>query len=113
MKRGAISRNEIRGGGLIWPGALALGLLGLIVGGALAALLAAAPPFDLRALLDDAYLRRVVLFTIGQALASTLLACLELARDGKLELAQGAPFEEIYVRQRSEPRPPLAENPGA
>ena len=59
---------------LVWPGALALGLLGLIVGGALAALLAAAPPLDLRALLDDAYLRRVVVFTIGQALASTLLS---------------------------------------
>jgi thiamine transport system permease protein len=59
---------------LAWPGALALGLLGLIVGGALAALLAAAPPLDLRALLQDAYLRQVVLFTIGQALASTLLS---------------------------------------
>jgi segregation and condensation protein A len=34
------------------------------------------------------------------AVASTLLACLELARDGKLELSQGAPFEEIYVRDR-------------
>jgi segregation and condensation protein A len=34
------------------------------------------------------------------ALASTLLACLELARDGKVELSQGAPFEEIYVRDR-------------
>src|SRR5580704_15308576 len=34
------------------------------------------------------------------ALASTLLACLELARDGKLELQQMGPFEEIYVRDR-------------
>jgi len=59
---------------LVWPGALALGLLGLIVGAALAALLAASPPLDLRALLDDAYLRRVVVFTIGQALVSTLLS---------------------------------------
>jgi thiamine transport system permease protein len=57
-----------------WPGALALGLLALIVGGALGALVAAAPPLDLRALLDDAYLRHVVVFTIVQALASTLLS---------------------------------------
>jgi segregation and condensation protein A len=35
------------------------------------------------------------------AMASTLLACLELARDGKVELSQGAPFEEIYVRDRA------------
>ena len=35
------------------------------------------------------------------AMASTLLACLELARDGKLELQQMGPFEEIYVRDRS------------
>ena len=37
------------------------------------------------------------------ALASTLLACLELARDGKLEIRQIAPFEEIYVRDRVAP----------
>jgi segregation and condensation protein A len=37
-------------------------------------------------------------------LASTLLACLELARDGKLELRQMRPFDEIYVRDRAEPR---------
>jgi segregation and condensation protein A len=37
------------------------------------------------------------------AMASTLLACLELARDGKVELSQGAPFEEIYVRDRHQP----------
>jgi len=36
------------------------------------------------------------------ALASTLLACLELARDGKVELQQLAPFDEIYVRDRAE-----------
>jgi segregation and condensation protein A len=41
------------------------------------------------------------------ALASTLLACLELARDGKVELQQMSPFEEIYVRDRAEPREPL------
>jgi segregation and condensation protein A len=34
------------------------------------------------------------------AIASTLLACLELARDGKVEIRQMAPFEEIYVRDR-------------
>ena len=34
------------------------------------------------------------------AMASTLLACLELARDGKVELQQTAPFDEIYVRDR-------------
>jgi segregation and condensation protein A len=34
------------------------------------------------------------------ALASTLLACLEMARDGKVELQQMAPFDEIYVRDR-------------
>jgi segregation and condensation protein A len=37
------------------------------------------------------------------ALASTLLACLELARDGKLELRQLTPFEEIYVKDRVTP----------
>jgi segregation and condensation protein A len=35
------------------------------------------------------------------AMASTLLACLELARDGKVELQQMAPFDEIYVRDRT------------
>jgi segregation and condensation protein A len=33
-------------------------------------------------------------------LASTLLACLELARDGKLEMRQLKPFDEIYIRDR-------------
>jgi segregation and condensation protein A len=37
-------------------------------------------------------------------LASTLLACLELARDGKLEMRQLKPFDEIYVRDRAAPR---------
>ena len=37
------------------------------------------------------------------ALASTLLACLELARDGKIEIRQVAPFEPVYVRDRSQP----------
>jgi len=47
------------------------------------------------------------------ALASTLLACLELARDGKVELSQGAPFEEIYVRDRVEAQASLAPEAGA
>ena len=47
------------------------------------------------------------------ALASTLLACLELARDGKVEISQGAPFEEIYVRDRSGPGSALAPEAGA
>jgi segregation and condensation protein A len=34
------------------------------------------------------------------AMASTLLACLELARDGKVEIQQTAPFAEIFVRDR-------------
>ena len=32
------------------------------------------------------------------AVASTLLACLEMARDGKVQLQQAEPFAEIYVR---------------
>jgi len=35
------------------------------------------------------------------ALASTLLACLELARDGRVEIRQLAPFDEVYVRDRA------------
>jgi len=35
------------------------------------------------------------------ALASTLLACLELTRDGRLELRQLKPFEEVYVKDRT------------
>jgi segregation and condensation protein A len=37
-------------------------------------------------------------------LASTLLACLELARDGKVEIRQLKAFDEIYVRDRAAPR---------
>jgi segregation and condensation protein A len=47
------------------------------------------------------------------AMASTLLACLELARDGKVDISQGAPFEEIYVRDRSGTGAPLAPEAGA
>jgi segregation and condensation protein A len=36
------------------------------------------------------------------ALASTLLACLELARDGRIELRQMRPFDEVYVKDRAE-----------
>ncbi|HEX4535273.1 MAG TPA: ScpA family protein [Rhizomicrobium sp.] len=39
------------------------------------------------------------------ALASTLLACLELARDGKVEIRQLAPFDEVYIKDRAAPRP--------
>ena len=35
------------------------------------------------------------------ALASTLLACLELARDGRIEIRQLAPFDPVYVRDRA------------
>jgi segregation and condensation protein A len=44
------------------------------------------------------------------AMASTLLACLELARDGKMEIQQLAPFAEIFVRDH---RPGVAQQPGA
>ncbi len=37
------------------------------------------------------------------ALASTLLACLELARDGKIEIRQLSPFAEVYVKDRVSP----------
>ncbi len=36
----------------------------------------------------------------ASAVASTLLACLEFTRDGRLDLRQMAPFEEIYVKDR-------------
>ena len=39
------------------------------------------------------------------AVASTLLACLELARDGRLEIRQLKPFDEIFIKDR--PQPPL------
>jgi segregation and condensation protein A len=35
------------------------------------------------------------------ALASTLLACLELARDGRVEIRQLKPFDEIFVKDRT------------
>jgi segregation and condensation protein A len=42
------------------------------------------------------------------AMASTLLACLELARDGKLAIRQLKPFDEVYVRD-SRPEPASVE----
>ncbi len=49
------------------------------------------------------------------AVASTLLAALEMARDGKVELQQASPFAEIYVRdgQRGPDLPSEASAPGA
>jgi len=47
------------------------------------------------------------------ALASTLLACLELARDGKVQLQQAAPFAEIFVRDRAAESQGLAQGTGA
>lgn len=38
----------------------------------------------------------------SSALASTLLACLELTRDGKVEMRQLQPFDEIYVKDREQ-----------
>jgi segregation and condensation protein A len=37
------------------------------------------------------------------AVASTLLACLEMARDGKVQLQQAEPFAEIYIRDGNRP----------
>jgi segregation and condensation protein A len=40
-------------------------------------------------------------FRRRSALASTLLACLELARDGKIEIRQLKPFDDVYVKDRA------------
>jgi len=45
------------------------------------------------------------------AVASTLLACLELARDGKVEIQQTAPFAEIFVRDRERSADAVATSP--
>ncbi|MFO1349710.1 MAG: thiamine/thiamine pyrophosphate ABC transporter permease [Gammaproteobacteria bacterium] len=58
----------------LWAGALALAAIGLIVAGALAALLAEAPTLEFAGLWRDAYLRRVVWFTFWQAALSTFLS---------------------------------------
>lgn len=56
------------------PAALALAVVAAVVGGALLALGLAAPGFDLAGNLADAYLWRVVWFTLLQATLSTLLS---------------------------------------
>jgi thiamine transport system permease protein len=56
------------------PGALTFLVLGLVIGGAFFGLLRVAGTTDLRLFLDSPYVRRVVAFTIGQALLSTLLS---------------------------------------
>jgi len=56
------------------PAALALTVVAAVVGGALLALGLAAPGFDLAGNLADAYLWRVVWFTVLQATLSTLLS---------------------------------------
>lgn len=35
------------------------------------------------------------------ALASTLVACLELARDGKIEIRQLRPFDDVFIKDRN------------
>ena len=48
------------------------------------------------------------------AVASTLLAALEMARDGKVQLQQASPFAEIFVRDTSTPandQTPTEQNP--
>jgi segregation and condensation protein A len=42
------------------------------------------------------------------ALASTLLACLELARDGRIEIRQLKAFDEVYVKDSAGPAAPEA-----
>jgi segregation and condensation protein A len=39
------------------------------------------------------------------ALASTLLACLELTRDGRLEMRQLKAFDDVYIKDRAAPAP--------
>ena len=58
----------------LWPGLLALLTVIGIIGGAFGALLARAPELEVAALASDVYLRRVALFTVWQALLSTLLS---------------------------------------
>jgi chromatin segregation and condensation protein Rec8/ScpA/Scc1 (kleisin family) len=45
-------------------------------------------------------------------MASTLLACLEMARDGRIELQQAEAFAEIFVRDRAGERPEPVSAPG-
>src|SRR5271154_961214 len=57
------------------PGVAAALVLLLVIGGALVALVGAAPP-DLSAILEDRYIRHVLLFTCLQAFFSGLLSVL-------------------------------------
>ncbi len=61
---------------LIWlsPGALAIGLLLLLIAGAVGGLISQAPALDFPAALADPSLRRITLFTLWQAALSTLLS---------------------------------------
>lgn len=63
--------------GTIWPGLTALAAIGLLIGGAFAGLLVEAFRSGVSALGGfDAYLRRIVLFTLWQAMLSTLISVL-------------------------------------
>ncbi|MGH6927930.1 MAG: hypothetical protein ACREEV_06405, partial [Dongiaceae bacterium] len=56
------------------PGALTFLLLGLVIGGAVVGLLSAAGSLDIGSFLQSSYTRRVVVFTVWQALLSTVLS---------------------------------------
>ena len=56
------------------PGALALLLIAMLFGSAVAALLRDASALDVLTLVQEPYLRRVLLFTVWQATLSTLLS---------------------------------------
>jgi len=47
----------------------------------------------------------------ASALASSLAASLEMAREGQLELHQDAAFAPLYMRRRSAPAPDSAAAP--
>ncbi len=75
--RAPIPRMRARDAPVSWalvPGVLVLGLIGALVAGALGALFLAAPADTASRIWTDAYLGRVVLFTVWQATLSTLLA---------------------------------------
>ena len=60
--------------GRLVPGALTFAVLGLVIGGAAVGLVRAADGFEVGAFLRSSYTQRVVAFTVGQALLSTLLS---------------------------------------
>ena len=83
----------------LWQGTLVLALLGAIIGAAFLGLLSESPHLDPRALWADLYLRRVVVFTVWQALLSTLLSlglALPVAR--ALARRQRFPGRTLLVR---------------